>query len=51
VVVSGVAYFAFMATWLNVFHLIGLSRTVQVVLDLSGLRLGFPWDLEALDSR
>jgi hypothetical protein len=30
VVVSGFAYFAFMAAWLNVFHLIGLSRAVQI---------------------
>jgi hypothetical protein len=32
VVVSGLVYFAFMAAWLNVFLLIGLSRPVQVVL-------------------
>jgi hypothetical protein len=32
VIVSGVAYSAFMAAWLNVFHLIGLSRAVQIVL-------------------
>lgn len=32
VVVSGLAYFAFMAAWLNVFLLIGWSRPTQVVL-------------------
>lgn len=32
VMVSGVVYFAFMAAWLNLFLLIGLSRTVQTLL-------------------
>ncbi len=32
VVVEGVAYFAFMAAWLNVFLLIGLSRASEIVL-------------------
>lgn len=32
VVVSGLVYFAFMAAWLNLFLLIGLSRPVQFVL-------------------
>ncbi|MBL8921994.1 MAG: NrdH-redoxin [Myxococcaceae bacterium] len=32
VLVSGVVYFAFMAAWLNVFLLVGLSRAVQLVL-------------------
>ena len=32
VAVSGLVYFAFMAAWLNVFLLIGLSRVTQVVL-------------------
>jgi len=32
VIVSGVAYYAFMAAWLNVFLAVGLSRTVQAVL-------------------
>ncbi len=32
VAVSGLVYFAFMAAWLNVFLLIGLSRATQVVL-------------------
>ncbi|HEX9871215.1 MAG TPA: glutaredoxin domain-containing protein [Candidatus Tectomicrobia bacterium] len=32
VAVSGLVYFAFMAAWLNLFWLIGLSRVVQVAL-------------------
>jgi thiol-disulfide isomerase/thioredoxin len=32
VLVSGVAYFAFMAAWLNVFLLVGVSRATQVVV-------------------
>lgn len=32
VLVSGVVYFTFMAAWLNMFLLIGLSRTVQIAL-------------------
>jgi glutaredoxin len=32
VAVEGVAYFAFMAAWLNLFLLIGLSRTSEMVL-------------------
>jgi glutaredoxin len=32
VLVSGVIYFAFMAAWLNIFLLIGLSRAVQIML-------------------
>jgi glutaredoxin len=32
VVVSGLAYFAFMAAWLNVFLLVGFSRATQVLL-------------------
>jgi len=34
VLTSGVAYFAFMAAWLNVFLLIGMVRWVQVTLGL-----------------
>ena len=37
VLVSGLVYFAFMAAWLNVFLIVGLSRTVQ--LALSGLAI------------
>jgi hypothetical protein len=32
VVVSGVVYFAFMAAWLNLFLLVGVSRAAQVLL-------------------
>jgi len=32
VIVEGIAYFIFMAAWLNLFLLIGLSRTSQVVV-------------------
>jgi len=37
VVASGLTYFAFMAAWLNVFLLIGLSRGVQLGLGVLGL--------------
>lgn len=37
VFVSGAAYFAFMAAWLNAFLLVGFSRAVQVVLGLFAL--------------
>jgi glutaredoxin len=37
VATSGVVYFAFMAAWLNVFRLIGFSRTIEVVLGLVAL--------------
>lgn len=40
VIVSGLAYFAFMAAWLNVFQLVGLSRTVQLVLGSVALIIG-----------
>jgi glutaredoxin len=40
VVVSGVAYYAFMAAWLNVFLLVGLSRVVQVGLGLLAVVVG-----------
>ncbi len=40
VVVSGLAYFAFMAAWLNVFQLIGLARPVQVTLGLLATTIG-----------
>ena len=38
--ISGLVYFAFMAAWLNVFLLIGLSRTVQVALGLVAAGIG-----------
>jgi glutaredoxin len=41
VAVSGVMYFAFMAAWLNVFLLIGVSRLVQTALGLIALVVGF----------
>lgn len=40
VVVSGAAYYAFMAAWLNVFMLIGFSRAVQLVLGGVALVIG-----------
>jgi glutaredoxin len=40
VLVSGVVYFAFMAAWLNMFLLIGLSRPVQVGLGGIALFVG-----------
>lgn len=40
VAVSGLAYFAFMAAWLNVFLLVGLSRAVQVALGVIALAIG-----------
>lgn len=40
VLVSGIVYFAFMAAWLNVFLLFGVSRGIQVTLGLFGLGIG-----------
>lgn len=40
VTVSGVAYYAFMAAWLNAFLLVGISRAVQVVLGLVAIVVG-----------
>ena len=40
VAVSGLAYFAFMAAWFNVFQLIGLLRPVQIGLGLTALVVG-----------
>lgn len=40
VLVSGLLYFAFMAAWLNVFLLIGYSRTAQVVLGCIAVFMG-----------
>lgn len=38
VAVEGIAYFAFMAAWLNLFFLIGLSRITQLILgSIAGL--------------
>jgi len=40
VVVSGLAYFAFMAAWLNLFLLVGIARPVQIFLGLLALFIG-----------
>jgi uncharacterized membrane protein HdeD (DUF308 family) len=40
VAVSGAAYFAFMAAWLNVFEWIGYLRPVQVALGLVAVAIG-----------
>jgi hypothetical protein len=40
VVISGLAYFAFMAAWLNVFVLVGYLRPVQVVLAILAIVIG-----------
>jgi hypothetical protein len=40
VLVSGAVYFAFMAAWLNVFLLLGFSRTVQGLLGAVALLVG-----------
>jgi len=40
VAVSGVAYFAFMLAWLNVFLLVGVAHWVEVTLGLTALAIG-----------
>lgn len=40
VIVSGLLYFAFMAAWLNVFLVVGLSRAVQIGLGSIALFIG-----------
>ena len=40
VLVSGVVYFAFMAAWLNLFFLIGISRLTQILLGLMAAVIG-----------
>jgi hypothetical protein len=40
VLVSGLAYFAFMAAWLNVFMLVGLDRPAQVILGCVAIVIG-----------
>jgi glutaredoxin len=40
VLVSGLLYFAFMAAWLNVFLLLGLSRAVQLTLGIVATVIG-----------
>ncbi len=40
VLMSGLVYFAFMAAWLNIFWIIGFSRSLQVVLGSLALLIG-----------
>jgi len=40
VLISGIAYYAFMAAWLNVFLLVGLLRPIQIVLGLLATIVG-----------
>ena len=40
VVISGLAYYAFMAAWLNVFLLVGFIRPIQVLLGLTAIAVG-----------
>ncbi len=40
VLVSGAVYFAFMAAWLNVFLVLGLSRPIQLLLGALALGIG-----------
>lgn len=40
VVISGVAYYAFMAAWLNVFMMVGLIRPIQIGLALLAIAVG-----------
>ncbi len=40
VLVSGIVYFAFMAAWLNLFFLIGISRLTQVLLGMVAAVVG-----------
>jgi hypothetical protein len=40
VVVSGLAYFAFMAAWLNFFMLVGIARPLQIALGILAVLIG-----------
>ncbi len=40
ILVSGIAYFAFMAAWLNLFLLVGIARPVQILLGLFSIFIG-----------
>ena len=42
VVVSGLAYFVFMAAWLNVLLFVGYLWSVQVMLGVTALFIGCP---------
>ena len=40
VFISGAVYFVFMAAWLNLFLIIGISRTLQIIIGLTALLIG-----------
>jgi hypothetical protein len=40
VLASGLVYFAFMAAWLNIFLVIGVSRPIQLVLGATAILIG-----------
>ncbi len=40
VVISGLAYYAFMAAWLNVFLLVGFIRPIQMLLGVTAIAVG-----------
>lgn len=40
VLVSGIVYFAFMAAWLQIYLLIGISRPVEIVLGILAVTIG-----------
>ncbi len=40
ILISGLAYFAFMAAWLNVFLLVGYLRPIQIALGLIAIAVG-----------
>jgi hypothetical protein len=40
VLISGLAYYAFMAAWLNVFLLVGLIRPIQILLGMMAIVVG-----------
>lgn len=40
VLISGAAYYAFMAAWLSVFEFIGLLRPAQIILGVIGMAVG-----------
>ncbi|UCH46970.1 MAG: NrdH-redoxin [Betaproteobacteria bacterium] len=40
ILTSGIVYFAFMAAWLNVFLLVGVSRVTQIILGMIAMAIG-----------
>lgn len=40
VVISGAAYYAFMAAWLSIFQFVGLLRPAQIILGIVGIIVG-----------